>query len=122
MSWMLQGAQIALVLLWSVQAKAFECDSGDTALEGDLDQDGWTPAQGDCNDCRGDIYPGANENCHDDLDNNCDGFFNEGCDLSVAQGEISGGGGCANGRNLLSVTGLLGLGLLGGRRRDEGAA
>lgn len=114
------GTLLTLALVAPLQAAAQDCELGDTALEVDLDLDGFTPAQGDCADCDPSVYPGANENCNDEIDNNCDGFFNEGCDLSVAQGEVRGGGGCTDGGNLLAVTGLLSLGLMCGARRDEG--
>ena len=41
-------------------------------LEEDLDNDGFTPAEGDCDDTNADIYEGAIELC-DGLDNDCDG-------------------------------------------------
>lgn len=42
----------------------------------DLDQDGWTVEEGDCEDLTSSIYPGALEVC-DWWDNNCDGTIDE---------------------------------------------
>lgn len=47
-------------------------------IEEDLDQDGFTVSQGDCQDENAAVYPGAPEYC-DQLDNNCDGETDEAC-------------------------------------------
>ncbi len=39
----------------------------------DNDGDGFTEAQGDCNDNNATIYPGAEEICDDGIDQDCDG-------------------------------------------------
>ena len=44
----------------------------------DLDADGFTEAEGDCNDNNASIYPGAPELC-DGFDNDCDDDLDEGC-------------------------------------------
>jgi TolB-like protein len=43
------------------------------ASELDLDRDGYTPADGDCDDSQAGIYPGAPEICGDGIDQDCDG-------------------------------------------------
>ncbi len=47
-------------------------------VEPDNDDDGYTVAQGDCNDNDASINPGAAEIC-DGKDNNCNGSVDEGC-------------------------------------------
>ena len=39
----------------------------------DRDDDGWTPAAGDCDDENADIHPEATETPGDGVDSNCDG-------------------------------------------------
>lgn len=59
----------------------------DNKLDVDLDGDGYSSFQGDCDDVRADIYPGASEIC-DDLDNDCDELIDEAdnsLDWSTAQ-------------------------------------
>lgn len=41
--------------------------------DSDNDGDGWTVAEGDCNDNNADVYPGAIEICGDGVDQDCDG-------------------------------------------------
>ena len=42
-------------------------------VEPDGDGDGYTPSEGDCDDSNPAVHPGAEELCHDGLDNDCDG-------------------------------------------------
>ena len=65
-------------------------------LDEDADGDGFTPREGDCDDNAPRVNPNASEICGDRLDNNCDGFFDNGqdCDLAAQQGQLRGGGGC----------------------------
>jgi len=49
-----------------------------SAPEDDLDGDGFTVEQGDCDDADADIHPGAGEDC-DGVDDDCDGDVDEGC-------------------------------------------
>jgi hypothetical protein len=59
---------------------ATEGDEGGTALD-DADGDGFTIAQGDCDDEDGMSYPGGDEIC-DGADNDCDGLVDEDDELS----------------------------------------
>lgn len=53
------------------------CDGeGDTAEwvpEVDLDADGWSPDEGDCDDANAQIFPEQSETWYDGVDSNCDG-------------------------------------------------
>lgn len=48
-------------------------------VDGDLDGDGWTEANGDCDDSDPNINPSVPEDCSDGVDNNCDGQTDVGC-------------------------------------------
>jgi hypothetical protein len=48
-----------------------------SAPPGDADGDGYTAAQGDCNDGEPSAYPGAQTDICDGLDNDCDGTIDE---------------------------------------------
>lgn len=53
----------------------------------DLDQDGWTPAQGDCNDCNAQVNPAAIEASGNASDDDCDGIIDNvspACDQGLA--------------------------------------
>lgn len=102
-------AAARLGLVWGVglvgligSARAV-CDDPDLprdtgpAAEADCDEDGWTPAMGDCDDFDPMVNPGMTEICGDRIDNNCDGFIDEGCDRSWERGTLQGGAGCAGG-------------------------
>jgi hypothetical protein len=62
----------------------------------DCDGDGFTVAQGDCDDENPQVKPGREEDCGNDLDDNCNGLFNEACDRSVQQGQLRGGSTCTS--------------------------
>ena len=50
----------------------------ETCNREDCDEDGYTGADGDCNDNNAYVYPGAADDNCDDLDNDCDGEVDEG--------------------------------------------
>lgn len=115
-----------------------DCD-GDIDVP-DRDNDGFTEEEGDCMDIGEDatddldlvelsatVNPGADEICGDLLDNDCDGFYDNGpkCSNPAAFGTVRGGGFCgvtpAGGGTLaLGLGALMGL-LAVARRRDGGA-
>ena len=83
----------------------------------DCDSDGWKKRDGDCNDEDASISPGSTENCVRSTDDDCDGFFNEGCENAAQRGSLQGGSACALGVDApLSAIGLGAL-LLFARRR-----
>ena len=45
----------------------------------DNDEDGYSVAQGDCNDSNQNIFPGTTEICENQVDDNCDGQVDENC-------------------------------------------
>ena len=63
---------------------AFGGEGAEVWARGDLDGDGYTVWEGDCNDNDSAIHPGADELC-DCLDDDCDTWIeNEPCDLDAA--------------------------------------
>ena len=64
-------------------------DDDDATLPDDGDGDGWTPAEGDCDDADPGVHPGAHEDC-DGQDNDCDGDADEGCDGVCGDGYAAG--------------------------------
>jgi hypothetical protein len=65
-----------------------------TNQNADMDHDGYTPAQGDCNDCDANINPGAVDVPGDPnmVDSDCNGMYDPptSCDSSVAMTSIAG--------------------------------
>lgn len=87
----------------------------------DLDADGVSAADGDCDDEDGWVRPGLPEWC-DRIDNNCDGTVDEGCEgdtgLVVGDDKDEGGGcGCASAPAAAPLWGLGALLALWRRRR-----
>jgi len=112
-----------LVLVGAPLAAHGQTTACDTGLAADCDGDGFSIADGDCDDTRERVHPGQPEKCDDELDNDCDGFYDEGCAQAARQGGIRGGGGCTGGQAIGSsqvvvLLPLFGLGLFGRRRRE----
>ncbi len=64
--------------MWMFLACGFEIGVGYSAAErADADADGYRPLDGDCDDARADVFPGATEVC-DGVDQSCDGAVDEG--------------------------------------------
>lgn len=107
----------ALFLAAPTSALAQDCGGvGDAA---DCDGDGVTVGAGDCDDNAAEVRPGATEICADELDNNCDGIFDENCDRSAQLGTARGGGGCTGGAGVAGTAFLLLPWLPGWRRRKR---
>lgn len=74
------------VLFERASVEYYPCDShaGQDDAYRDVDQDGYYPSEGDCDDQEDEAYPDATERC-DDVDNNCDGRIDEGVDCDEAE-------------------------------------
>lgn len=85
----------------------------------DCDGDGFTFSTGDCDEDDPAVNPGQLEDCTNELDDDCDGLFNEGCEAASRQGALWGGGLCqkepGGGEQAAAI--LLLLPLWGRRRR-----
>lgn len=112
---------LALSSAWAAPTVGETGDTGappDPALDLDQDKDGFTPNQGDCDDTTKDVAPGLPEVCFDQLDNDCNGFFDDACDDSVHLASLRGGGGCTGGAGIAGTQSVVLLvPLLGLRRR-----
>lgn len=80
------------MLLWLAIAAAQDCLPAD-----DCDGDGYTFSNGDCDEANPAVNPGAIEDCTNEIDDDCDGLFNQGCDPAIRQGVPWGGGMCQGG-------------------------
>lgn len=76
-----------MLLLFSALAQ--DCLPGQ-----DCDGDGYTFATGDCDEDDPEVNPGMLEDCTNELDDDCDGLFNQGCEAASRQGGLWGGGLC----------------------------
>ena len=65
-----------------------DCEDNPTP-DDDCDGDGFTVAQGDCDDELDTVNPDAEEVCDDGIDNNCDDVIDEGCEqiIETPEGE-----------------------------------
>src|SRR5688572_29298404 len=79
-------------------AETGDTGPNDTGVDLDLDQEGVTPRDGDCDDADPNESPNLPEVCFDELDNDCDGLYDEGeteaCDDAARLASLRGGGGC----------------------------
>jgi uncharacterized protein (TIGR03382 family) len=105
--------------VWAACADEDTADTGGVSVgEEDCDDDNWTKAEGDCNDENPEVNPGKQvDRCDDSDDNNCDGYFNEGCELSFARGTLIGGSSCQDNTATAAWLGLVPLALFARRRR-----
>lgn len=83
----------------------------------DCDGDGYTFATGDCDEDDPAVNPGVLEDCTNELDDDCDGLFNEGCEAASRQGALWGGGLCEGQAAPEGAAAFLLLLPLWGRRR-----
>ena len=66
-----------------------DCDgfADDGLATEDTDGDGFSPAEGDCNDTDPEVFPQEGDRYGDRIDNNCDGFPDNGPDPDDADGD-----------------------------------
>lgn len=88
----------------------------------DCDGDGYSEAEGDCDDANPEVRPERSEDCDTPDDDDCDGYPNAGCPNDVARGSLRGGSACEQSGTsawvFVVLPGLAGL----RRRRAAGAA
>ncbi len=60
------------------------CATGNQGV--DSDGDGYKTGPEDCNDNDASVHPGATEKCGDQVDNDCDGVVDEGCNTQTGSG------------------------------------
>ena len=75
-------------------------DTDDTSTPTDADNDGYTVAQGDCDDTRSDIHPGATDTVGNGTDENCDGIDGVDGDSDGYASIASGGDDCDDAPNV----------------------
>ena len=84
---------LLVAALWAGGAQAQDClDSGLL----DCDGDGFTVAEGDCDDANDQAHPDAIERCGNGFDDDCDGLDDvaEGCVPGATDAELQGGSAC----------------------------
>ena len=91
-----------------------DCEDNPTP-DDDCDGDGFTVAQGDCDDELDTVNPDAEEVCDDGIDNNCDDVIDESCLEPIEEGELMGGSAC--GQSGGGLAWLMPLAIFGRRRR-----
>lgn len=90
---------LALLLLLASGPAHATCGAVDTALDSgegdeDCDADGWSKAQGDCDDEDEARNPGKDERCDLRGDEDCDGLVDEGCVDPIIGASLQGGTTC----------------------------
>ena len=60
----------------------------DSSPTDDVDGDGFTAAEGDCDDNDAAVHPAADEGCGDGVDSDCDGVEDSGCRLEIEAGDV----------------------------------
>jgi hypothetical protein len=81
-------------------------EAPDPALSSDDDGDSFAEDDGDCDDDDAEVFPGQIEVCFDEIDNDCNGLFDDGCDGSAYYGTLRGGGGCTGGTGVGNTAAL----------------
>jgi hypothetical protein len=121
MLWKAWGLSLALAAGSSAYAQTADTGPVDTGVPlstADNDGDGFSPADGDCDDDEPTAFPGNPEICEDRIDNDCNRLFDEGCDSRIYQASLRGGGGCTGGSGVGNTAALFfPLWLLVRRRR-----
>ncbi len=102
------GLCFVFVLCVSTKPLYAACDGSEEPLQtDDCDNDGYSPADGDCDDTSSEQNPGLDEQCDDGLDNNCDGVVDEECGEDLPEGSLMGGSSCGqSGGGLAMMTPL----------------
>ena len=95
-------AWIVVLGLGRAWADSGAATTGDSGLDPatDVDGDGWSLGEGDCDDADPAVNPGQPDVCFDEIDNDCSSLADEGCDNSARLGSLGGGGACTGGANI----------------------
>ena len=95
--WICAGLVPAWLALAGCGEACEGCQPGDTGVEEDLDGDGYTADQGDCDDADPAVAPGAEDRFGDGRDQNCDGADGVDGDGDGYASRPSGGDDCDDG-------------------------